>query len=450
MGVQGFPTLKIVKPGKKAGSKPFVEDYQGPREAKAIIDAVQSKINNHVTYLKDKDLEAFLKDNNGNAKAILFTEKSYTNPQWKAVAIDFLGSMKVAQIKSTEKATAELFGITKFPTVVLIPGGQTDAIEYDGKKGKEPLVKWLSEKSGLSPNPDPAPKNKKTKSEKPNKKEKKSSAKAESSFKSASKSHKSSEASSAAASATDETIIDDAKPTESPSPEVDSEKPIVLDEENERFNPLIPVLPNTEELVTACLVPTAGTCVLAFVPAKELDAAVQSVKSLSDIKVKYSNKNLFPFYTLPETFDAARDLKQALGLEGDVNIIAINTKRGWMRKYSGTEYGQEPLESWIDAIRMGEGEKTVLPGVLLSKAAEATAPSPSTAESAPEATPEPEVDEPQAAEPLTPEEPADPSPQADPEATLEVDIPETVTGETSTTTIQVEEAEKNTKGHDEL
>lgn len=450
MGVKGFPTLKIVKPGKKAGSKPFVEDYQGPREAKAIIDAVQSKINNHVTYLKDKDLEAFLKDNNDTAKAVLFTEKSYTNPQWKAVAIDFLGSMKVAQIKSTEKATVELFGITKFPTVILIPGGQTGAIEYDGEKGKEPLVKWLSEKSGVAPNPDPAPKSSKLKTQKPNKKEKKFSSEAESKFKSASKSHKSSEASSAAASATDETIIDDAKPTESPSPEVDSEKPIALDDETERFHPRIPVLLNTEELVTACLAPTAGTCVLAFVPAEELDAATQSVRSLSEIKAKYFNKNLFPFYALPDTFDAAIDLKQALGLTGDLNIIAINTKRGWMRKYSGSEYGQEPLENWIDAIRMGDGEKTVLPGVLLSKAPEATAPSPSTAESAPEATPEPEVEEPQAAEPLTPEEPADPSPQADPEATPEVDIPETVTGETSTTTIQVEETEQKTRGHDEL
>ena len=124
-------------------------------------------------------------------------------------------------------------------------------------------------------------------------------------------------------------------------------------------------------------------------------------------------------------------------------------RSGWMRRYSGSEYTQEPLESWIDAIRMGESEKTVLPGVLLSKTPEATAPSPSTAESAPEATPEPEVEEPQGAEPITRDEPADPEPQADPEATPEVDIPETVTGETTTVTKTVEEAEQ-TKGHDEL
>ena len=47
MGVQGFPTLKIVKPGKKPG-KPMVVAYRGGRNAKAIVDAVIDKIPNHV------------------------------------------------------------------------------------------------------------------------------------------------------------------------------------------------------------------------------------------------------------------------------------------------------------------------------------------------------------------------------------------------------------------
>lgn len=448
MGVKGFPTLKIVKPGKKTG-RPVVEDYNGPREAKDIVEAVSSKIANHVTKLADKDLEKYLKDHNDTAKAILFTNKGTINPMWKAVAIDFLGAINVAQIRDKESASVELFGITKFPTVILLPGGQTDAIVYDGELKKDAIVKFLSQVT--PPNSDPAPKNGKSTSSKPNKKEKKSSAKAESSFKSASESHKSSEAFSAAASATDETIINDTRPTESPSPELDTESPVILDEKEVQQIALIPVLFSTEQLVDACLKPDAGTCVLAFVPTEELEAAVISVKSLSEIAVKYTHnkRNLFPFYTLPDSTAGATDLKKALGLTGPVDIVAINTKRGWMRKYSGSEYTQEPLESWIDAIRMGEGEKTVLPGVLLSKTPAATAPSPSTAESAPEATPEPEVEEPQAAEPLTQGEPADPEPQADPEATPDVDIPETVTGGTTTTTVTVEEAEQ-TKGHDEL
>src|SRR2546430_15435214 len=58
MGVQGFPTLKIIRPGKKAG-KPAVEDYQGGRSAKAIVDAVIERIPNHVKRVQDEGLEAW-------------------------------------------------------------------------------------------------------------------------------------------------------------------------------------------------------------------------------------------------------------------------------------------------------------------------------------------------------------------------------------------------------
>ncbi|KAJ6786606.1 hypothetical protein PWT90_11280 [Aphanocladium album] len=48
MGVQGFPTLKIVRPGKKAG-RPVIEDYNGGRTASAISEAVTAKINKYVS-----------------------------------------------------------------------------------------------------------------------------------------------------------------------------------------------------------------------------------------------------------------------------------------------------------------------------------------------------------------------------------------------------------------
>ena len=43
MGVQGFPTLKIVRPGKKPG-RPIVDAYEGPRTAKGIVEAVKDKV----------------------------------------------------------------------------------------------------------------------------------------------------------------------------------------------------------------------------------------------------------------------------------------------------------------------------------------------------------------------------------------------------------------------
>lgn len=390
MGVKGFPTLKIVKPGKKFG-RPIVEDYQGAREAKPIIEAVSAKISNHVVKVTDKEIDAFIADNVDTHKAILFTEKGATSTMLKAIAIDFLGSIKVAQIRSKEAKSVEKFGIEKFPTIILIPAGEGAAAStYDGEIKKEAIVKFLS--SVHPPNPDPAPakgkasKDKKSKAEKKaeEKTEKKAEKKAKKAevkddaakkeFESASASHMESEASEAAASATAETIVEDSKPTESPSPEVEHEKPVVVEAEI----PAIPVITDAADLAAACLTPKSGTCVLAFTPANGGELSTQSTGTLGEIALKYKNSKhaIFPFYAVPEETSGTSELKTALGLTGEVDLVAINAKRGWMRKYSGTEFSLDQIEMWIDAIRMGEGEKQVLPGILIGKtpepAAEAT------------------------------------------------------------------------------
>lgn len=216
MGVKGFPTLKIVKPSKTFG-KPIAEDYNGAREAKDIVEAVTGKITNHVKRVTDKDLEAFLAEANDTAKAILFTDKGTTSALLKAVAIDFLGSIKVAQIRSKETASVELFGITKFPSLLLLPGGkEAEGIIYDGELKKDGIVKFLSQVA--PPNPDPAPPKvkmpKKKEDKKTDKKADSADKAAKESFESASSSHATSEASASAASATAETLEEASKPTE--------------------------------------------------------------------------------------------------------------------------------------------------------------------------------------------------------------------------------------------
>lgn len=367
MGVQGFPTLKIVKPGKKFG-KPIVEDYQGAREAKPIIEAVSAKIANHVSKVTDKDLDAFMAENVDNHKAILFTEKGSTSSLLKAIAIDFLGGIKVAQIRSKEARAVEMFGIEKFPTIILLPAGNgAAATTYYGELKKDDIVKFLS--SVHPPNQDPAPaKGKASKEKKAEKKEtkaeKKAAKKAEEEFEEASSSHKESEASESAGSETEEA----SKSTESPSPEVKQEKSAVL-------TPPIPVITSETELADACLTPKSGTCVLAFTSAKGGDVSVQSVESLADVAFKYQNSKhaIFPFYAVSEEINSTTELKTALGLTNDVDVVAINAKRGWMRKYSGDAYTVEAIEMWIDSIRMGEGEKEILPGILIGKSPEQVA-----------------------------------------------------------------------------
>lgn len=359
MGVKGFPTLKIVKPGKKSGS-PMVEDYNGPREAKAIIDTMVGKIPNHVKKVTDKDLEAFLSENNATAKAILFTEKGTTSALLKAVAVDFLGSITVGQIRSKEAAAVELFGITKFPSLILLPGGDAEGIVYDGEMKKDAIVSFLAQVA--PPNPDPAP----AKVKMPSKKADKKAEKAKESFESASSSHQASEASSGAASATEETMEEAFQPTESPEPAQEpKEKPIVLPE----VAPPIPKLATAEELVAACLMEKSSTCIIAFVPAVHDEAATKALSSLAEIAHKHSQakRKLFPFYEVTDDITDISSMKKSLGWSGEVEIVAINRKRGWYRGYESKDLSIEAVETWIDQIRMGEGTRHRLPDPILTE-----------------------------------------------------------------------------------
>ncbi|KAL6711886.1 hypothetical protein ACN47E_002929 [Coniothyrium glycines] len=365
MGVQGFPTLKIVRPGKKPG-KPTVEDYQGPRNAKGIVDAVKDKVPNIVKRVTDKNLDEWLTENKDSAKAILFSEKGIVSATMRALAIDFAGLVSVAQIKKSEKAAVEKYGITEFPSLILVPAGSDAPIKHEGKVEKAAMVEFLSQVA--PPNPDcPPAKEKKPKATKDKKKEAKSSSK----FAKASASHKSADASSAAASATEETVEEPIAPTESPDPNLKDEStpnPIVIPAEE--LKPTIPIVADSAELQALCLNEKSKTCVLAILPKDESSEAAKTVvASLAMIHSKHG-KTLFPFVGVTSSNPLAASLIAELALGGDqVHLIATHGKRAWYKKYTGNAFGLEDVEQWVDAIRMGEGKKDKLPETLLAAAA---------------------------------------------------------------------------------
>ncbi|GAB1740176.1 hypothetical protein NU219Hw_g5294t1 [Hortaea werneckii] len=374
MGVQGFPTLKIVRPGKKPG-RPAVEDYQGARSAKAIADAVVERIPNHVRRLKDSDYEAW-RDEGDGPKAILFSEKGVVSALLKAIAVDFKDVMGIAQIRNKDKAAVDAFKVEKFPSLLLLPGGGKDPVFYDGEMKKDPIIKFLSQ--AASPNPDPAPKKEKAKKSTASKDKSKSS-KASSSFSKASSSHASSEAQTAPASQTAETMDDASQPTESPNPNVDTEKPIHVPSEPA---PPIKSLPDGLSLQQQCLNTKAGTCILALLPAVPSEKTLQAISALSDIHHKHESakRNLFPFYQLPHTNSQAAALRSKLALsEDEVELVALNGKKGWFRLYPSPSSSSEKqekvppltqrsLEDWIDALRMGDLPKSPLPSGLVMPA----------------------------------------------------------------------------------
>ncbi|KAI8961270.1 thioredoxin-domain-containing protein [Daldinia sp. FL1419] len=339
MGVKGFPTLKTVRPGKKG--KPIVEDYNGPRTAKGIVDAVVDKINNHVKRVTDKDIDSFLSTKNDTAKAILFTEKGTTSALLRSIAIDFLDVITIAQVRDKETKTNELFGIKSYPTFVLLPGGNKESIVYDGDLKKDGMVKFLSQVA--QPNPDPAPakaKGDRKTEKKADKKDKKSAPKsAESSTK---------------------TTAEPEEATDAPA----AEKPVVI-------APPIPAITEASKLTAECLNRKAHTCVLAFVPSAHGETAEKALTSLAELASKHAHaqRHLFPFFEVHHDNEASESVFKSLELSGEVEIVAINGKRGWWRHYEG-DFSPESIEGWIDAIRLSEGTKKKLPEGIISEAAD--------------------------------------------------------------------------------
>ena len=374
MGVQGFPTLKIVKPSKKSG-KPMVEDYQGPRTSGGIVDAVKSAIPNNVKKVTDKGLSAFLESNNDTAKAILFSNKGTTSALTKVLATEYLGSLTFAQIRDKEAKAVEMFGIKEFPALVVLPGGTEEPVKFDGTYKKQDMKDFISQYASSNSKASPAKqkpmgkKHHKTSGDETTK-----SGEAASSFSAASSSHASAEASEAAAGATSVTLEDDSNPTESPNPVAspDAPKPAVV---HDMPDP-IPALVEEKYLYEKCLGAKTSTCILALLPIvgddevlpESATSAMASLAELADKHVKRESK-LFPFYSIPTRNTASATLRDTLKLGGekDFELVALNARRGWWRRYSGQKFDFHSVESWVDNIRFGEGSKEVLPESLLAK-----------------------------------------------------------------------------------
>ena len=374
MGVQGFPTLKIVKPSKKPG-KPTTEDYQGPRTSSGIIDAVKSAIPNNVKRITDKGLSAFLESNNDTAKAILFSNKGTTSALTKVLATEYLGSLTFAQIRDKEAQAVEMFGVTEYPTLIILPGGTKEPAKFEGAYKKKEMKDFISQYA--SSDPKAFPENQKPMGKKPQKASGDEAAKSEeaaSSFSAASSSHASADASEAAAGATSVTLEDESNPTESPDPIAfpDAPKPAVVHNTPEP----IPALVEEKYLQEKCLGAKTSTCILVLLPnigddeilPNSASSALASLAELADKHVKRESK-LFPFYSIPSRNGASVTLRDALKLGGekDFELVAVNARRGWWRRYPGEQFDFHSVENWVDNIRFGEGPKEVLPEVLLAK-----------------------------------------------------------------------------------
>jgi protein disulfide-isomerase A6 len=121
--------------------------------------------------------------------------------------------------------------------------------------------------------------------------------------------------------------------------------------------------------------------------------------SLAEIADKHAKRQakIFPFYAVPGDNEVAKTIRGDLGLkpETELEIVAVNMKRGWWRRYGGETFDLMGIEGFVDAIKLGEGVKEKLPDTFFGEASEEVKVSESSEiPEAPEPVPaEPDIDE---------------------------------------------------------
>ena len=383
MGVKGFPTLKIVKPSStKPGGKPIVEEYQGARTATGIVEAVKQAIPNNVKRITDTTLDAWLAQSNQTAKALLFSDKGTTSALIKVLALDLLGKMQFGQIRDKDTAAVKTFGITSFPTLIVLPGGEASALMYEGNMAKDPMIDFLSQYASPTAQSSDDSSSSSFTDKKPNDSKEPQKPLVDDEA-----------ASSAAAGATSITLEEDnTPPTESPNPIVDSPPPVPMPD----VVPPIPTISSASDLQESCLGAKTSTCLLALLPdnTPSDDQTTTVLASLAAIAHKHRTRGakIFPFYAIPASNPAAHRLLSALALRpasplasspsasaasaddaasstpSQHHLLAVNGRRNWWRHFDPNlegGYGVVEVEGWIDAIRLGEGRKDTLPPEVL-------------------------------------------------------------------------------------
>ncbi|KAJ1924462.1 hypothetical protein IWQ60_005177 [Tieghemiomyces parasiticus] len=179
--IKGFPTLKLFpwqsypdkKNPKRRNKLPL--EYQGGRSAKEIeayllrqvpahiirvqtqrhaspppaLGTAPAKVTGKVTPL---GLADFMRHEPTKPKVILFNDKDRPAPLYKGLAIPFrhylsLGWVSKADSKADKASLAKEFGVTKYPTLIVVPDGRrpSDRVVYDGAINLDALKAFLKQ-----------------------------------------------------------------------------------------------------------------------------------------------------------------------------------------------------------------------------------------------------------------------------------------------------------------
>ena len=123
--------------------------------AKAIVSAAQSVLPEELVERVEAKADAagaLGSDADGLPAAIIFTDKEKSSPLAKALALHFMGRMRVVEVHKDNALAAEM-GVTASPAVYASPAGAaTDArVKYDGRLKAPQMIDFLEQYAAARP-----------------------------------------------------------------------------------------------------------------------------------------------------------------------------------------------------------------------------------------------------------------------------------------------------------
>ncbi|KAG0372765.1 hypothetical protein BGX24_012606, partial [Mortierella sp. AD032] len=165
-GIRGYPTIKWFP----KGIDEVPEDYSGGRDLESLRMYVEEKtgtrgtvkkVVSHVEVLTDRDFEDKVrKEWTGKGKNVLVEfyapwcgHCKNLAPTYEKLAADFVNDMDVivAKVDATvEKAVAQKYGVSGYPTLKFFAAHSTEPQEYSGGRSEQELINYINKHAGTA------------------------------------------------------------------------------------------------------------------------------------------------------------------------------------------------------------------------------------------------------------------------------------------------------------
>ncbi|KAG7795173.1 hypothetical protein KL929_004304 [Ogataea haglerorum] len=147
--IEGFPTVLVFRPPKWTGkitrkNGHSSEIYRGERVASKLTEFVKGRVKNYVKRVNAGKFASFVAPED-KPRVLLLTSKTSISPMFKALAIDFLGSLEFGYLTVTDQIRSEvekLIDLKQLPQIVVIDR-HGSFHRYEGPTERTAIAKFL-------------------------------------------------------------------------------------------------------------------------------------------------------------------------------------------------------------------------------------------------------------------------------------------------------------------